>query len=354
MTPPLPALLNVPLARFRWESVRYYVSGAVFLAVLGSYLTIHFLFSRGGADRQWPAFFFSGFLIISFSYPFYFLFDRGNIDGFVLLLITLALLASANKYELAGGVLLGMAIACKVYPLLLFVPVALNRRWRMLAGAILTIAVLMTLGWELWSEFLFERLPARAGGLQIDENGSLVSTFAYFARLAKHALPWLVDVEGVSSLFRVLSYVVFSGLLGASALADWHQGAARSTEDFSVRVLTYFPFMVAMPALAYHYELVVLIALVPMLCWLWPRAQERSERQLLVSLAIGISLSQSQAVGWERILGTVHPHFFPGFGLFLVMIGSTILKWQRLGRPPFGTEHRPAASAAGATTTVMP
>lgn len=88
--------------------------------------------------------------------------------------------------------------------------------------------------------------------------------------------------------------------------------------------------MVAVPQLAYHYELVCLLPLLPVISWLWKNSTSPVQKKLLIFITTGIALSQFQAIAAEKLFGAVHPHFIPGFGLFIVMIGVTIYKLYNL------------------------
>src|SRR5262249_39974869 len=59
---------------------------------------------------------------------------HGNVNIFILFLVVGALMAVRRQWDTAAGLLLGLAIACKVTPAL-FVPYFLwKRAWRLLAG----------------------------------------------------------------------------------------------------------------------------------------------------------------------------------------------------------------------------
>jgi len=97
-------------------------------------------------------------------------------------------------------------------------------------------------------------------------------------------------------------------------------------KEVCASVSMYLPFMVAVPQLTYHYELVVILPMLPVVSWLWKNAVWPAERILLTFITVGIALSQFQAVAAGKLIGTVHPHFLPGFGLFMVVVGVTIYR----------------------------
>ena len=76
--------------------------------------------------------------------------SHGNINIFILFLVVLALFAYHQRREFLAGLLLGLAIACKVTPAL-FVPYFVwKRSWSTLAGCV--AGLLLSSGWcRAWS-----------------------------------------------------------------------------------------------------------------------------------------------------------------------------------------------------------
>ena len=75
--------------------------GAIFPAVLAAVFLVHRALTR---QRPWDDLVFMSVVavVVMLSYPFYFLMDRVNIDGFVLLLMCLGVFALAYHYELVN------------------------------------------------------------------------------------------------------------------------------------------------------------------------------------------------------------------------------------------------------------
>jgi hypothetical protein len=324
VTPPLPAYANVPATYLPLDTLRGVVALATLLMVGGAMLVVHRVFARRGW-RHDAVFLAAALGILSLSYPFYFLFDRGNVDGLVLLLTALGLLALRGSGWLAG-VLFALAVATKIYPVLVVLPLAAQRRWRPLAALGVTLFVLFLLMPEGWIAFVEERILRRGSRWRIDENGSIACTFLYLGRFTTDllGLPRIPLAQQIARLHLPVYLVLLGLLVVRDALAR-----ERSREELAASVALYFPFMVAMPRLVYHYELIFVLALIPVVGWCWANATARRERAILAFLVVGIALSQFQAVAAEKLIGTVHPHFVPGFGLLLVMVGVVALRWTR-------------------------
>ncbi len=105
--------------------------------------------------------------------------------------------------------------------------------------------------------------------------------------------------------------------------------------------------MVAVPKLAYHYEFVILLLMIPLLCDLWKTASDRTAQRLLGVTALGIILSQSQAIALDALTGKDASHFVPGLGLFLVIVSCVLYQLHTLEsrkrRLPLPPDTPPAA-----------
>ena len=85
-------------------------------------------------------------------------------------------------------------------------------------------------------------------------------------------------------------------------------------KELCASVLMYLPFMVAVPQLSYQYGLVCILPMLPVVSWFWENTVSPAAKIILAFSTVGIALSQFQAVAAEKLIGTVHPHFIPGFG----------------------------------------
>jgi hypothetical protein len=82
--------------------------------------------------------------------------QHGNVNLFILFLVVAALMACRRRHDLLAGVLLALAIACKVTPALFLPYLVWKQAWRTLAGAVAGLALFLwpgcvpalVLGWE--------------------------------------------------------------------------------------------------------------------------------------------------------------------------------------------------------------
>jgi hypothetical protein len=149
--PPIMALLLLPLAQLPS------VTGALcwfYLKVGMTLLAVFWVFRLiESPDRPFPPWAKALAVLLSLR-PITSDLIHGNVNLFILFLIAGSLFAFSRRRDLGGGLLLGLAIACKLTPAL-FVPYFLwKRSWKMLigcaAGLVLFLLVVpsLYLGWE--------------------------------------------------------------------------------------------------------------------------------------------------------------------------------------------------------------
>lgn len=324
-TPPLHAALMRLLAGVSFEAL---VTGGVIvtLAAVAAALVVAARTSLGRTPEAARVLLLA-VGVTAFSYPFHMLLSRLNEEGVQALLLVGAV-ALLGWAPYAGGALLGVAAGLKIYPALLVVPLVLQRRRAALLGfGAAALAAIVPL-YRLWWVYLGGRLLERTDEFTPEENGSLVATLFHGARMLGVAHP-------SQRTLRVAAYTLWLLLLAAAVLGDWLNleplAAARDTE-----LLLYLPFMLVVPAAAYHYETYLVVLLLPALCAMWARTPER--RPLLVLLAAGIALSQVQGPAFAQLLHVPSAHGLPGLGLLVVLVGIVIWKLHgagsaRLSRP---------------------
>lgn len=310
VTPPTAALLNRPLALLPFGTAAWVAAAGTVLCLLLAQAAATTAFFSLRTREGWTVLGL-GVAAMALSYPVYFLVYRGNIDAFVLAPMCVALLLSGTR-GVVGGACLGLAAALKVYPALLAVPLAIQRRWRVLASAGVVVALFIAMTPGLWAEAV-RRMLWRSSCFEMTENGSLACTFAFLGEAA--------GLPASRSVWRVLGLIAFGLLLGLSIWAD----SRRRLRHDEAAAWMYLPFMVAVPELSFHYSLVVALPLLPVVAHLWNRRGAKGLRLIVV----GLVLAQVQAVALACLGGSGLPHAIPGVGLFLVLLGCT--RWKLSG-----------------------
>lgn len=326
VTPPLFALANAPLAMLGFKTAWFIFSSLIPFTILFSYLLIYRALKESDVQDD-DLLLFSGLLVILFSYPFYFLFERGNIDGVVLLCMCAGLYLLPQKAWL-GGLLLASAILFKLYPLLLLASLFFSRRWKPFLWTCAWLLLLIFLTLPYWDDY-FTSSFHRAYYFRLDENGSLVNTIMIIIVFVR--LLVLGDVGNTFDEYSSLYTAVLYGLLVVIMLYADYKLSHRTTEREKLSdMLLYFPFMVAIPQLVYHYEFVVVILLLPVLNFMWKDTLSKQKKYCLVLVAIGVSLSQWQAIALYLVTGNMLAHYIPGFGLMIAILGISVYKFLQM------------------------
>jgi alpha-1,2-mannosyltransferase len=102
----------------------------------------------------------------------------GQLQLPLLLLLTLAWLCLRRERPIGAGVLIGLTIALKLFPLLLLLPLLAQRRWRCVAAALGTAALVLGLsaavvGWDQTVFYVTTVLPEVSSQKELYDNYSV-------------------------------------------------------------------------------------------------------------------------------------------------------------------------------------
>jgi hypothetical protein len=151
--PPIMAILLYPLAKMppMWGALTWF-----YIKVGLTLLALRWVFQLvETAKRPFPLWARALTVLLSIG-PIIGDLQHGNVNLFILFLVVAALTAFRTRRDLLSGLLLGLAVACKVTPAL-FIPYFLwKRQWRVLAGCAAGLLLFlwpgfvpaMFLGWE--------------------------------------------------------------------------------------------------------------------------------------------------------------------------------------------------------------
>ena len=168
--------------------------------------------------------------------------SHNNVNIFILFLIAASLELYRQGRDSASGLVLGLAIACKVTPLLLLAYFGWKRAWRVVAacfaGLVLWLAVVpgATFGWERnhqlltdWYKLMIER-PVLKGEITTEHPNQAIPGFIY--RLLTHSpsfigydrtpqgdIPVPAEYHHLLDIGRPAAWVVVKGFTAAFVLA---------------------------------------------------------------------------------------------------------------------------------------
>lgn len=239
-------------------------------------------------------------------YPFYFLIERGNLDGIMLALLVFGF---ASRHWIVRAFLIGASVAIKVYSGLLIALMLLRKgTWKVIVGATLTIILLQIPFWHLLPNFV-NALRFRSGYFRVDENISPAVLFWDF-----------LDGRPNWSLVFLLFW-----------LATLLQRVMRDRNAELAKLWpAYVPWMISFPMVVYPYSGVLALALVTMIAG---RCQERAATHAEKVVLIGFALLGFQAVAWTNYLSRLtlrasQIHMVCSVGTMLMMIGSCLLSHE--------------------------
>jgi len=149
--PPIMALLLSPLAHL---PPLVGALGWFYLKVAMTLLALHWVFLLvEPADRPFPPWA-KGLTVLLSLRPIMGDLLHGNVNLFILFLVIAALYAFHRRHDLTAGVILGLAIACKVTPALFIPYFVWKRAWRALIGCLVGLGLFLWLvpacflGWQ--------------------------------------------------------------------------------------------------------------------------------------------------------------------------------------------------------------
>ncbi len=323
VTSPIPALLNTIFVPLGFERARSVMFILIACSVVFSIFLSTSMFPFSKLDKR--HIFLGGLVSLLFSYPFYFLLYRANIDGWVLLLLCLGLIfIQIPRKEWLSGFFISLAIMFKIYPVLILLPIVLLRRWRLFLWCFLWVLI-----WGIVSSFwimdFFNIFLERSQGLlRLDENGSLYATSALiFILLSSIGMSMNTSLQLIF-LIPIIVAIIYALLISIMVYADFKLGK-NHREEIATYTL-YLPFMLALPQTVYHYSFITLLILIPTICYLWQNAPKRPK--ILILMTIGLCLTQWQAVASFFLTQNVFAYAIPGLGLVMLMLSISIYKFD--------------------------
>jgi hypothetical protein len=329
--PPLFAYLNSPLLFFDMDTASRIMFFLLIAAVLCAYFLTTVSF-ESFMDHERTMILLCGMVIVVLSHPFYFLIYRCHQVGIVFLLIGMGVYLLKRENVLCC-ICFALAIGMIVFPVLILIPLLLFRRYVYVMLILVFYALLILMAPDLWFEF-FQRVVFERFGKPIDpiDNCSLANTCRYVIMFVNNVYSSMGLPK--MSLLHVSEYAlaVYALLLCAMVIADVQiRKNCRVIGNEAVICLTlmYLPFMIAIPGSSFYYNLVLLILLVPALCFMVRAVHIPVPPFIMWAIAGGVAVSQMQFHIIQSLIDVQGSffYFFPGFGLFTVMTGCVLLKW---------------------------
>lgn len=270
-------------------------------------------------------------LVFALSVPFYRNLEYGQLYVLILLLVVAACWAYLRGYHGMAGGLVAIAVACKIFPILLFVFFLQRRDWRALAwGAITGIATVVIsiaiFGWNVHRTYLREILPwaLHGGGLQPYQAGASISGVLHYLFLSEpqwNPHPWHYSPLCYALLLPAVQMLV----LAPAILLIRREDTTRS------RILLEWSALLTasltdLRADAASYNFVLLILPVCVLAMLLHRRKRYGWLVALLIAFLGIGFPLSVP---HRMMGPLILLYLPRLPLmFAVLFGIYVLLWR--------------------------
>jgi hypothetical protein len=254
--------------------------------------------------------------------------DRGQIGPLLAGLLALGCARVATGRDVEGGLALGAAVALKATPVLVLVALALERRWRALAGALGGMGLLLLVGPMLFlgpagavrANLGFVRgMPARYA--RDPASAELTPGRADYSVLGKPVNQSLVAVEW-RALGSGPAYSALAGLTAVvvvvGALAPAARGGGRGSRESLVASLglASAATLLASPVAWHHHHVV-----------LWP---------VLAAVVAREPQRMREGLGVFAVLGTLHfvveplrPLGLLGLGTIAPLVLAARVAWER-------------------------
>lgn len=289
--PPFFALLLIPLAWFSYDTawtLFFLLSHAAYLAALA--LTVQFLCKPGENRLLWWG------VLLGLSACFYPLprtFSAGQMNTFILLVLTSAWFLHTRRWHRTAGAVLGLGVAIKVAPAFLLLFFAWKGRWQtVLAGALtLALTVAISLAWcgpQRHSAFLQETRQMAYGSstwaqfnqhYHVEPHNQAPSALWY--RLLTQN-PSTTGIANRPTLAKALSILTALAIVAALLRLTLAGNRHETFREYSLWLIA----MLLLPSLCWdHY----LVQTIPILAFSLHQAWTRETRWLL-PLALGLGL----------------------------------------------------------------
>jgi hypothetical protein len=256
------------------------------------------------------------FLVLS-SYPVYFLVDRGNIDGVICALVWIGLVAANRKRDRLGGSLWGLAVALKLYPLLLIVPLVLARRFRFLAAGALVLVLAVLAQPRLYHTYASTRLLERASLPIASPGGAIWGGYNNLTNAENGSFASALVPLGLSfRQLQIAGAALALGLLIGNALTDFRRGRG----ELLYRALPYVPLSVSIPSTVYLYEYVTVLPAV-LVCGVYARVLRS---RLLLAATVALAVSQTFSFTFASLLRMPALHSLSACALLVATIFVTL------------------------------
>lgn len=199
--------------------------------------------------------------LLIFIFPVVFAVERGNLDLLIALLLGMAVLLHERGWRIFPAILVGTAIAIKIYPVLILL-YFLHKKHRLRFVAIASVTAASLTGFALYVYGLFSlegvqvivgKLFPSANGKQPDFLGSWSTSIAGLDVALRTATSGLENILPLDNLLRVIPIVLTVVIVAALACV-----VIFSRKSIDILAMCVFAMML-LPAVSFHYKAALLL-----------------------------------------------------------------------------------------------
>ena len=279
-------------------------------------------------------------VLLFFYFPSWVNFRLGQFGFLLLLLVTGVWATSKRGAENKAGIILGLAIALKLFLGIFLIFFAVNRRWRLLCWAIATflfcnLLSLLIFGIPTYLKFLslLQEMPWYAGSWNSSFTGFFTRIFGGSKNHALFDLPWLSHLLSSALALLLLSSLIWSA---------WPRATGSPADRFDASFSLASIAMLLISPYGWIYYFPILFIPVIVMWHISERLGTRLWYKILLAAAWVLSSIPTSLVAAEDIAkDQAHLWFFTsgGFYFYSLLIFAGV-SWSMLRRLNQGIENR--------------
>lgn len=231
-------------------------------------------------------------------------FHWGQVSILLAFLLTVGFYLYVHEHKSIAALLFVLAIAIKLEPIVVFVPLIAWRDWKCLRSmALWSILVCLGLlginGGDALNLYFMHQLPAMSGGTYADVNRSFGNIFyTYFG-----GVPGVISSRGLSLFVKVLSALILCYAGWLSRVKLWANTTNRQRFEIGMMFLL---FACCLSPYSWFYNWALCAPVVVMFCKrTWDGRADTVETVLLIALLLSLSTSRFDMAMITPILGVV-------------------------------------------------
>jgi hypothetical protein len=251
------------------------------------------------------------------SFPIKFTLGTGQINAFILLVITLALYFLNKRKFLASSILISLSLLLKLFPICLPIYFLISKKWKILIYILLSIIFLSLISTIILGSYLnvyfYEKvLPTLVNGWKIDYYNQSLTGFV--GRLITN-----------NYLREIIRIVLTAGFLISSLFIVFKTRAQEKLVKMNLSFLITLGLIVSNFSWQHHF----IFAIIPFIIALFFILDNKFSIKYLIVLFISFLLIALNIKNPNDFSNLITSHVFYGIALLWILQGLAILKFSQ-------------------------